>query len=123
MRWMAALLLATPAAAEDITLPSGLGVTLVETIRDAAGPAGLTDRFRFLAPWLAEADYEDVVPDLVWLCESVALPRVVTSVPPPTQIVISLADRRVGFGASDPDALQFFESYSIEDATCIPEFF
>ena len=37
MRWMAALLLATPAAAEDITLPSGLGVTLVETIRDAAG--------------------------------------------------------------------------------------
>jgi hypothetical protein len=120
---MAALLIATPAAAEDITLPSGLGVTLVETIRDAAGPAGLTDRFRFLAPWLAEIDYEDVVPDLDWLCASVALPRVVTSVPPPTQIVISLADRRVAFGASDPDALQFFESYGIEDATCVPEFF
>jgi hypothetical protein len=128
MRWAAAvLLLATPvpvsAMAEDITLPSGNMVTLVETIRDAAGPEGLTDRFRFLAPWIADADYGAVAADIDWLCETVALPRVVSSVPPPLQIVLSLADREVAFGASDPDAVQFFEAYGIEGDTCVPEFF
>ena len=104
-------------------MPSGQAVTLVETLRDVVGPAGLTDRFRFLAPWLAEADYEDVVPDMDWLCDEVALPRVISSVPPPRQIVVSLADRLVSFGAADPEALQFFEAYAIEDGACVPEFF
>ena len=116
-------MLATPAMAEDIALPSGQVATLVETIRDAAGTAGLTDRFRFVAPWLAGAEYEDVVPDLDWLCDAVALPRVISSVPPPNQIVVSLADRALNFGASDPDALQFFESYAVVDGACVPEFF
>ncbi len=127
MRWVAVLMLATPvpdaATAEDITLPSGNVVTLVETIRDAAGPAGLTDRFRFLAPWLADAVYDEVAPDLIWLCETLALPRVASSVPPPAQVILSLADRPVAFGAADPDARQFFEAYAIADGTCVPEFF
>lgn len=125
MRLGVVLLLAIPvaAAAEEIALPSGQAVTLIETRRDAAGPAGLTDRFRFLAPWIAQAEYEDVVPDMDWLCGEVALPRVISSVPPPSQIVLSLADRLVSFGAADPDAIQFFEAYAIEDGTCVPEFF
>ena len=41
--------------------------------------------------------------------------------PQPEQIVISLMDRLVDFGATNPDATQFFEAYRIEDGTCIWE--
>ncbi|MCU0908542.1 MAG: DUF6497 family protein [Rhodobacteraceae bacterium] len=129
MRALAALaiLLAAPAAAslaaDDVVLPSGQTVTLQETLRDTAGPAGLTDRFRFLAPWLAGVAYEDIAPDIQWLCDTVALPRVASSVPPPVQVVLSVSDRPVPFGASDPDATQFFESFTVTDGTCVVELF
>ena len=97
--------------------------TLAETIRDTAGPAGLTDRFRFLAPWIAGTAYEDIAPDIQWLCDTVALPRVESSTPPPAQIVISLSDREVAFGASDPDATQFFEAFTVADDACMVELF
>ena len=116
-------LLSAPAAAEDVVLPSGRTVTLAETIRDTAGPAGLTDRFRFLAPWIAGTPYEDIAPDIQWLCDTVALPRVESSTPPPAQIVISLSDREVAFGASDPDATQFFEAFTVADDACMVELF
>jgi hypothetical protein len=118
-----AVLLAAPAAAEDIVLPDGQTVTLSETIRDAAGPAGLTDRFRFTAPWITGAAYEDLAAAMDWLCTTIALPRVVSSIPPPAQIVISLADRPVPFGATDPAATQVFEGFAIAGDTCEPEFF
>lgn len=126
MPWRAALVLTTlaaPAAAEDIALPSGQTVTLVETIRDTAGPTGLTDRFRFLAPWIAGVAYEDIAPDIQWLCDTVALPRVASSMPPPMQIVLSLSDRPVPFGTSDPAATQFFEAFTVTDGTCVVEMF
>jgi len=125
MRFAVALaaLLAAPVAAEDIVLPSGRTVTLDETIRDTAGPVGLTDRFLFLAPWIAGVAYEDLAPEIAWLCDTVALPRVESSTPPPVQIIVSLADRPVPFGASDPAATQFFEAFSVADGACVVELF
>jgi hypothetical protein len=120
---LAALLAATPLAAEQIVLPSGQTVTLQETLRDAAGPTGLTDRFRFLAPWITGTAYEDIAPDIQWLCDSVALPRVASSTPPPAQVVVSLSDRPVPFGASDTAATQFFEAFAVTDGTCVVELF
>lgn len=114
---------ATPLAAEDIVLPSGRTVTLAETLRDTAGPTGLTDRFRFLAPWIAGIAYEEIATDTQWLCDTIALPRVEGSTPPPAQIVVSLSDREVAFGASDPDATQFFEAFTVTDGSCIVELF
>lgn len=52
--------------------------------------------------------------DLLWLCETVALP----ALPPPGDaarpelIVISLSDRPVEFGAMDMGAVQFFDGFS-----------
>lgn len=52
-------LAAVPAgAAQTITLPSGRIVTYLDTLQDARGPDGLTYRFRFLDPSIAQAQPE-----------------------------------------------------------------
>ena len=51
--------------------------------------------------------------DVVWLCQSWALPRVAGSGPRPSQIIISLADRKSEFGTYDPEVLQLFEAFKI----------
>lgn len=111
----------------ELTLPSGQEVTFVEMIHDAAGPAGLTYRFRFLAPAIARSggtvDAEAALADMAYLCETYALPRLANTGPQPEQVVISLADRAVDFGATDPDATQFFEAFRPDDDTCLWEGF
>lgn len=174
----------------DITLPSGAVVRWLETRHDNSGGMGLTYRFRFVMPdlaqrvpatvgpasdfppdearapieidtesdeaWedgaddglidpatledLAQADLPDpadeeaadalvgapVLPaapdvlaqnpvheDIVWLCENWALPRIAAPAPRPSQIVISLADREIPFGAFDPEAVQVFEAFGL----------
>ncbi|RQP05233.1 MAG: hypothetical protein D1H97_14045 [Paracoccus sp. BP8] len=177
-------------AAGDITLPSGAVVRWQETRHDDAGGFGLTYRFRFIMPDLAqrvpatsgpatdfaddeargpieidtesgetggaeaddglidpaaledltEADIPDeadeqaadaligepVLPaapdvlaqdpvhdDIVWLCENWALPRIAAPAPRPSQIIISLSDRELPFGALDPEAVQLFEAFRL----------
>ena len=51
--------------------------------------------------------------DIVWLCENWALPRIAAPAPRPSQIIISLADREVPFGAFDPEAVQIFEAFRL----------
>ncbi|MFN0114109.1 MAG: DUF6497 family protein [Paracoccaceae bacterium] len=132
----AALLLATgsvlagAARADDagaIALPSGQRVSWIDTVNDAAGPEGLTARFRFLAPGIARESgtvtAEEAHADMQVLCDAYALPRVSNIGPQPRQIVISLADRKTEFGVPDPEATQYFEAYRIEDGACIWELF
>ena len=111
----------------DITTPSGQVVTFQEVIWNAPGPEGLTLRFRFLAPAIAQdggsVDFDTASADMLWLCQTFALPRVPGSGPQPAQIVISLSDRPVPFGQADPDATQFFEAYALRDGTCVWEAF
>lgn len=129
--WM--LLTAVPIAVsaagidDPIPVPSGQTVTWVDTISDAAGPSGLTLRFRFLAPAIARAGGtvtpETAQEDMLALCRTFALPRVPNLGPQPQQIVISLSDRPVEFGIPDEEATQFFEAYGIADGDCILEIF
>ncbi|WP_199258367.1 DUF6497 family protein [Paracoccus binzhouensis] len=51
--------------------------------------------------------------DIVWLCEHWILPRIASPAPRPSQIVISLADRELPFGAYDPEAIQLFEAFRL----------
>lgn len=112
---------------DPIPVPSGQTVTYVDTISDAAGPSGLTVRFRFLAPAIAR-DGGTITPeaaqaDMLALCRTYALPRIASTGPQPQQIVISLSDRPVEFGIPDEVATQFFDAFGIEDGDCILELF
>jgi hypothetical protein len=116
--------LGTPSA---IKAPSGQVVTLQEVIWNAPGPEGLTTRFRFVAPAIAEAggtvDTETALADMLWLCQNYALPRIAQPGPMPSQIVISLADAPVPFGEARPEVTQLFEAFSLQDGQCIWEAF
>jgi hypothetical protein len=117
---------AGPGAA-TITAPSGQVVTLQEVIWNAPGPGGLTTRFRFVAPAIAETggtvDTETALADMLWLCQTYALPRIAQPGPMPSQIVISLAATPVPFGEARPEVTQLFEAYSLQDGQCIWEAF
>ncbi len=127
MRTIAAILLAltAPAAAEQIAVPSGQRVTLIEVITDAPGSAGDTHRYRFLAPGIARANptvtREEIFADIGHLCSAFVIPALEDSDSTPNQIIISLSDQPVDFGAANPEITQFFEAYAIQDAACIWE--
>lgn len=105
-----------------IEVPSGQPITLLEVILNEPGTEGATARFRFLAPEITpEGDFDAAVADMQHLCDTYALQRIAGTVPMPQQIVISLSDREVGFGQSDPDATQFFEAFSIDTGICVWE--
>jgi len=109
--------------AEPVPMASGLDVTFHDVIQDAAGD-GLTYRFRFVVPQIAqEVDFLDVAPDMERLCSDFALPRVPQPGPKPRRIVISFMSEPTEFGVANPDVIQYFESYSVENARCIWEVF
>lgn len=110
---------------DPIAVPSGMDVRWLETLRDSQGPAGLTMRFRFVAPDLAKkkVSQEVVAKDMEALCNGYALPRIAKSGPQPAQIVIAIADRVFPFGEADESAKQYFEAYSIENGACVWELF
>ncbi|MDP4032211.1 MAG: DUF6497 family protein [Pseudorhodobacter sp.] len=116
-------------SAEDtlIAVPSGQPVTLQDVVWNAPGLAGLTLRFRFLAPQIARVggsiDFDTAVADMQALCNSYALPRLADMGPVPAQIIISLSDIAVPFGMAMPEATQFFEAFSVQDGVCIWEVF
>ena len=117
---------ATPGDDIPISVPSGQLVTLQDVVWNAQGVAGLTLRFRFVAPGIAPGktvDFETASADMLALCQTYAIPRMADFGPQVQQIIISLADRAVAFGASEPDATQFFEAYRVEGETCIWEIY
>lgn len=112
------------ASDEPLSVPSGQPVMFHEMLWDRPG-AGLVYRFRFVAPEIGQEGraYEDVEVDMQHLCEAYAIPRIADTGPQPSQIVISLAQTETEFGIANPDVVQFFEAYRIEDETCILELF
>ncbi|WBU57936.1 DUF6497 family protein [Paracoccus sediminicola] len=61
--------------------------------------------------------------DIVWLCEHFVLPRLAETDPPPTEIVISLADRELDETGLAVGAVQLFEAFSLPEGrdACIWE--
>lgn len=115
-----------PADPTQIAVPSGQAITLQDVVWNAPGPAGLTLRFRFVAPGIAKGgavSFEAASADMEWLCQNYAVPRIANLGPQPAQIVISLSDRPLPFGESAPDATQFFEAYSFTDGQCVWDMF
>ncbi len=126
--WTAGVVLvASLAQAETVPVPSGQEIIYHDTIQNRPGVAGLTYRFRFIAPQIARdtgsVGVEAAAQDMDFLCDTFALPRVPVDGPRPSQIIISLSDRPVEFGTPTPEATQFFEAYRIEDDICIWEGF
>lgn len=115
----ALIAMAAPALAETAT-PSGYTHALFEAIHEA--DAGLW-RFRYLSQGLTLEDYASVADDFLHLCEADILPALAQAGETANQIVISIADREVPFGTSDPQAVQFFEAFHVENDSCIWEEF
>ena len=104
-------------------LPSGLKVELLESFLDIKPDGEQTyARFRFVAPGLVgegAPDFEARLGDMDVLCRDYALPHVAVTPEKVDVIVISIAERASEFGVADPETVQFFESYSIENGACI----
>ena len=116
----------TDGAGEVVLLPSGQEVVLQDVISNVPGPEGMTLRFRFVSPAVAPGgglEFEAASEALQHLCDTYALPRVAEFGPAPAQIVVSLSDVALPFGEAAPEAVQFFESYRIEDGACLWEMF
>ncbi|MBV1868727.1 MAG: hypothetical protein KUG69_12610 [Marinosulfonomonas sp.] len=118
--------IALPAVSDGavVPVPSGQPVRLMDVITDRPA-TGLTYRFRFVAPDIAAKngvmDMDAVQRDMIWLCDTYALPRIASTGPQPNQIVISLSDRPTKFGDPAPKVTQFFEGYSVESNACVWE--
>jgi hypothetical protein len=110
-------------AGEAIAVPSGRALSLIDIITNVPGPAGATARFRFLAPGLTSDALEETSADMQAVCDSFAVGRIDGMVPAPQQIIITFASAAVPFGEPAPEVVQLFESYRVEDGTCIWEVF
>ena len=127
IRAAALCLLATPALADaPVNVPSGQQVSLHEVLTDT-NPGALWVRFRFLAPGIArakgEVSQESAAADMDYLCDVLAVAYVRQHALRPERVVISMADRPVVFGKANPEATQFFSSYSLAEGRCIWEEF
>ena len=74
---------------------------------------------RALAPTLGDLGYEKAQADMAWLCETHG--RTIVSLPhaQADQVVVNIADRPVPRGKANPQAVQFFEVFALEDNRCI----
>ena len=110
-------------AGDAVTVPSGRELSLIEIVTNAPGPSGAAARFRFLAPGLTPDDAVAAAADMQALCDSFALPRIDGMVPAPQSIILSFSSKAVPFGQAAPEAVQFFESYSVATGACVWEQF
>ncbi|WP_299207195.1 DUF6497 family protein [uncultured Tateyamaria sp.] len=114
----------TSASAQDV--PSGQPVSLSEVLLDAVGAESWV-RFRFIAPEIAKdvgtVSYAKAEDDFQALCDGFALTYMTDFELTADVVVISLMDRPVPFGASDPDATQFFEAFRPGADGCVWEAF
>ncbi|WP_254430631.1 MULTISPECIES: DUF6497 family protein [unclassified Ruegeria] len=120
-----AIMLCCPAYAQNLLpVPSGQPVELNDVLLDN-NPGELWVRFRFVAPKIGATvgriTYDIAAIDMAHLCEALAVPYVAQHGLDPARIVISFADRALEFGASTPEATQFFEAYRLDDSQCIWE--
>lgn len=117
---------ATAAGQEEAlaAVPSGLHFDLMENFIEPQPDGSDWARFRFLAPALADGvGYDKVEADFGYLCSEYALPDLKGQGASVTQVVISLSSKALAFGDIQPDIVQFFEAFRIEDDTCIWEAF
>ena len=108
----------------DIEVPSGQMLELFEVLVDRVGSEDWV-RFRFLAPQIAcdtgSLSFDAAQADFEVLCQQFAVPYLAEHGLSPDFIAVSLLDRPVPFGASDPDATQFVEVFRLRENICVWE--
>ncbi|WP_179381193.1 DUF6497 family protein [Jannaschia marina] len=119
-------LAAGPVAAQE-QLPSGQALVLWEVVWERVAGTGTQAVLRFIAPGIAReggtVDVEAAFEDLDWLCATHAVPLAELPASRADTVVVTLMDRPVPRGATDPEATQYFSVYSIENGECLPEDF
>ena len=118
-----AAMLASPSVAQDISVPSGRDVALIDVILEEATQ---TARFRFLVPAIGGADpvgFAEMIPDIEHLCNALAIPGLAANDWAADDIVISLAEAEVPFGTVTDGVTQYFQPFRVENDTCIWEDF
>ncbi len=115
MRILAVILaiLAGPVAASEITVPSGRVLTLFDVIMEPD-----LARFRFVLPQAGKGvEFTDLVDDLQFLCDDVALPALAEAGREVPQMVISVSAEPVTFG-EPTDITQFFQPFKVDGDIC-----
>lgn len=109
-------------------VPSGQALVLWEILWEPVEGADKPQAvLRFIAPQisrdLGEIDAEQAQEDMRWLCRTHGLPLTALAYAPTGTVVISLMDRPVPRGQTDPDATQYFGLYQIGEDGCVEEAF
>jgi hypothetical protein len=106
-------------------LPSGQRVAPLDMVLERQGDGQAWLVIRYLAPRIAretgDLGYDDVIADLDALCAGpglVAAAQAAKTGPAPDQIVVTLLDRPVPRGATDPEATLFIEAYRFGPEGC-----
>ena len=123
---LAGVLAGSSAVAGEIEVPSGISVTRQEVLHDML-MGELWLRFRYVAPRIGKdagtVTFDVAAIDIDYLCDQDAVPHVLANDLDPARIVVSMSDRPLEFGATDPAATQFFGAYRLEEGRCIWEEF
>ncbi len=105
-------------------LPSGMEAALLEGFIEVQPDGVRWGRFRYVMPGLADGvAFERVQQDFVALCDGTALPMLQAAGEEVAFVMVSLMDKPLEFGQSDPGTVQFFEMFTIRDGRCIWEDF
>jgi hypothetical protein len=116
-------LFAGPLVAQT-ALPSGFNAELMEGFVEIQPDGARWARFRYVMPALADdAVYDKVQSDFAVLCDDTAVPMLHAAGEEVSQVVVSLMDKPLEFGQSDPGTVQYFEVFTIREGRCIWEEF
>ena len=126
MAWRGPMYLANAPGAQraQYPVPSGQDIELFEVLIDEVSTETWL-RFRFLAPEIGATDkgktFAQIEPDFAHLCAQVALPYMGDFDLHAEVVAITLLDRPVAFGQSDPDASQFVDVFRVSSGECVWE--
>ncbi|MCK0167286.1 DUF6497 family protein [Jannaschia sp. S6380] len=91
---------------------------------ERVGDGGAQAVLRFIAPQIARdggtVDPDAALADLDWLCRTHGLPIAALPAARSDKLVVTLMDRPVPRGTTDPEATQYFGLYAIEEGECRP---
>jgi hypothetical protein len=101
--------------------PSGINISLFEVLVDEVS-AETWLRFRFLAPSIARTTgsvtFAEIEQDFEYLCREIALPYVAHHDLDAEVVAVSILDRPIAFGTSDPEATQYIDVFRVSSGTC-----
>ena len=127
LRVLPAVLALLPAPAMADAPPSGQPLVLWEVVWERVEGAGTQAVLRFIAPGIARdggaVGAEAAMADLDWLCRTHGVPLSGLPAARSDAVVVTLMDRPVPRGATDPAATQYFQAYNVEGGDCLPQDF